>query len=939
MLEKIRFDFGSGKAVDGFVKVTGNTIFSDTLGYGIEEPAAAVSRKKGSRLVARDFLLFEENIFKVRLKNGTYRIRLYSGDYEDIGDVMTFFYANGQEMKFWIHEETVVVNEIVVDITDEVLEIKAGKGKHVCLNALEIAPKLELEGVDVSVRIFAEAKNQSVTLSWDSVDGASLYRVTRKSMSNCVVDRDMIIADLEWKDCDVDLCQRYEYTVTPMDDYRFEIAKAALKEVYVTDGGAVTGEIKDLSAVSAEKSVSLKWKGFEDAVCFRIYKKPPYGLSKLIATVKECEYIDSEVVTCVPFTYKVEAVTTSGASVAEVVSDVAAEPIKPWMETLDRGLVAVKAEGGIFVSWRVNAYEYDKELGFLVYRNGERLTEKPVTECGCYLDKDGKPGDTYTVKAVKGGKAEREGASVVAAEHEYLAIPLDKPEPYTTPDGNTYEYFAGDVMPADVDGDGEYEFVIKWLANPKDNSHKGYTGVYYVDAYKMNGKKLWRINLGVNIRVGAHYAQIMVYDFDHDGKVEIICKTADGTTDSKGTVIGDANADYRNKDGFIIEGPEYLSLFDGATGELLDTVDYDPPRGNVIEWGDSWGNRVDRFLAGVAYLDGETASAVMCRGYYDIGCPTNLVAYDVIDKKLVKRWKFLADKDHNIEFTAQGNHHLAVGDVDGDGKDEIVYGSMAVDHDGTGMYSTRLGHGDYMHLGKFMPHSEKLDYFQIHEEFEAEYGYEVHNPATGEILWGKNTGRDTGRGMCAKIDPRYVGNQVWAIGEELYTFDGKLITENVPKTCKFTVWWDGDLLRELLDYKRDADNPHNGRPLVYKWDWENEKLDTIFSPGDAKAIRETNGTPSLQADILGDWREELLFTNDDSTELRIYTATTPTEHRFYTLMHDHLYRLSIAWQNTAYNMPPHTGFYIGPEMEEPPVPKSKYVRGENIPEFTEEIEE
>lgn len=370
---------------------------------------------------------------------------------------------------------------------------------------------------------------------------------------------------------------------------------------------------------------------------------------------------------------------------------------------------------------------------------------------------------------------------------------------------------------------------------------------------------------------------------------------------------------------------------------LLDTVPYEPPRGNVRDWGDSWGNRVDRFLACVAYLDGVNPSAVMCRGYYDQGCPTVLAAYDLVDKKLKQKWVFRADKNQNIEYTAQGNHNLGVGDTDGDYMDEIVYGGMAVDHDGAGMYSTGLGHGDGMHLGKFMPHEKGLNFFGIHEDADAELGYEVRDPGTGEIKWGRFTGRDTARGMCAKIDPRYEGNQVWARDEALFTFDGKRIRDEAPETCKFPVWWDGDLLRELLDYNPDKDIWQNGRPKILKWDWQKNELKTIFEPDGATAIPGTKGTPCLLADILGDWREELLYTNDSSTELRIYTSTCLTEHKFYTLMHDHVYRLSVAFQNTAYNSPPHTGFYIGDDMEKPPLPLSNYVRGEDLPEFTEEI--
>ena len=328
---------------------------------------------------------------------------------------------------------------------------------------------------------------------------------------------------------------------------------------------------------------------------------------------------------------------------------------------------------------------------------------------------------------------------------------------------------------ADVDGDGEYEIILRWDANGKDNSHKGYTGNVYLDAYKLNGKKLWRIDLGVNIRAGSHYTQFMVYDLNNDGCAELVCKTADGTVDGVGNVIGDKDADYRNKDGFIIEGPEYLTMFRGTDGAAMDTVMYDPPRGNVADWGDSWGNRVDRFLACIAYLDGENPSVIMCRGYYDQGRPTNLVAYDVVDNKLAKRWAFRADNDQNREYTYQGNHNLGVGDVDGDGRDEIVYGSMAVDHDGKGMYSTGLMHGDCINVGKFSPDTPGLDCFQIHEEADAELGFEAHDPATGEIKWGRFTGRDTTRGLCAKIDPRYRGNQCWVMDDGLYTMDGQLI--------------------------------------------------------------------------------------------------------------------------------------------------------------------
>jgi fibronectin type 3 domain-containing protein len=944
MNNKFKFDFGISTPCNGFIKITGDTLYDHDLGYGIEKKAEAVIREIGEKVFARDLLKFSENSFKVKLENGIYNVRIYTGDYGDEGDVTTRFDINGTEVEFWIREKLVLQRDVTVEVTNSFLSVIALKGKYPCINAIEIAPKYTSDTLTINVDVTALVDKQFVTLSWDKADVASGYKVIRKNMQNNERDKIEKITTTSWTDYDVSLCENYEYTVAPMDDFDFVSESAVTLPVYLVDGGEVAEKIANIEASETENSVALSWTPIKKALYYNVYKKAPYGLSKKIASTTEASYVDNEVITSVEFIYSVEAITTSGATERiEITNKVVAKPTKRMMETLDRGLVAIKTEDGIFLSWRLNGYEYDKNIDFLLYRNGERITKDPITDSTNYLDKDGVPNDEYTVKAVKDNKVERTGYTTKALETPYIPIALDKPEPFTTPDGNTYEYTAYDISVADLDGDGEYELVLKWMANPKDNSHKGYTGVYYIDAYKLNGTKMWRINLGVNIREGHHYCQLMVYDFNNDGKAEVICKTADGTIDGIGNVIGDINADYRNKDGFILEGPEFLTVFNGETGAIIDTVDYDPPRGNVREWGDSWGNRVDRFLACVAYLDGVNPSVVMCRGYYDHGCPTVLVAYDLIDNKLVKRWKFLANKDQNIEYTNQGNHHLGVGDVDGDGLDEIVYGAMAVDHDGKGMYSTGLGHGDAINLGKFTTKTESLDFFQIHEHSDAEYGYEVRNPATGEILWGKFTGRDTGRGLCAKIDPRYEGNQVWVKGDkELYTFDGEVICNSAPETIRFAIWWDGDLLRELLDYEMTdierKETPGTGTPKIYKWNWEASKLETILNPVGTYCMRATNGTPCIQADIFGDWREEVIWPNEDSTELRIYTTSHLTDHKFYTLMHDPVYRLGVAWQNVAYNQPPHTGFYIGDEMEKPPVPMNEYVRGENIPDFQNNLQ-
>jgi hypothetical protein len=573
------------------------------------------------------------------------------------------------------------------------------------------------------------------------------------------------------------------------------------------------------------------------------------------------------------------------------------------MERLNRGLVAVRAGGGIYLGWRLFATDPD-DIAFHLYRDGVRIHDAPLRGSTNYLDRAGGLAATYELRAVVGGVEQpgRDRARVWARNH--LAIPLRRPEGGVTPDGAPYVYHANDASVGDLDGDGEYEIVLKWdPSNSRDNAHAGYTGRVYLDAYKLDGSFLWRIDLGVNIRAGAHYTQFIVYDLDGDGRAEVVCKTADGTVDGRGVVLGDGRADYRNPRGYVLDGPEYLTIFEGATGRALACAGYEPPRGRVSDWGDDYGNRVDRFLACVAYLDGRRPHLVMCRGYYT---RTVLVAYTWRGGRLSRVWTFdSADGRHGC-YAGQGCHSLSVADVDGDGRDEIVYGSAVIDHDGRGLYATGLGHGDALHVGDLDPDRPGLEVFQVHETPSA-CGVEMHDARTGEVLWGLPTTGDVGRGLCADIDPRHRGEECWAAGR-LYTCRGEPLGA-APPSVNFAVWWDGDLLRELLDHNR-----------IEKWDYVGQRLVPLLTADGCVANNGTKATPCLQADILGDWREEVVWRTADDRELRIYTTTELTPHRLYTLMHDPTYRLAVAWQNVGYNQPPHPGFYLGDGMAAPPRP-------------------
>ena len=646
---------------------------------------------------------------------------------------------------------------------------------------------------------------------------------------------------------------------------------------------------------------------------------------------------------------------TSVASIPVLTSyaDTNSTTEKRVMEKLDRGTVAVKTNGGVYLSWRLLGTESLTNQAFDIYRDSEKIYTTGEHDATCYTDSKGTADNKYTV-VPKGEAIDKTEAVDVWTTNTtykgrsvaYKDIAFKVPDGGKTPKDEEYTYTANDMSVGDLDGDGEYEYIVKWdPSNSKDNSVKGYTGNVYLDAYELDGTLLWRIDLGVNIRAGAHYTQYMVYDFDGDGKSEVILKTAPGSKDGEGNYVskagknitkGDDKKDYRNSSGLLMGkdgGPEYLTVFNGETGAAMQTVDFDPPRSILTssEWGDSYANRSERYLAAVAYLDGVHPSVVMTRGYYTY---VYAAAYTWDGTDLKEQWlstntpteanggtgctvKYAdgtSKNNTNKTLYAQGAHSVSVADVDNDGYDEIIFGSAVLDHDGTVLTYDGRGHGDAEHVSDF-DNDGKQEIFMAHEAGKHNdkiipYAVDIKR-YNGDIMLQAAQG-DIGRGIMDNVDDEYAlssGNLslFWSVAADgIYNQAGEKVG-NIPNTNgsnmeNFAVYWDGDLGRELLDGNKLVKySIKSGTERIYY----NSKNSTL--PGSINNSTKSNAC--LTADLFGDWREEIVLRYGDG--VRIYFSTIPTNYRLTTLMHDSQYRCAIAWQNVGYNQPPHTSYYIG----------------------------
>lgn len=631
------------------------------------------------------------------------------------------------------------------------------------------------------------------------------------------------------------------------------------------------------------------------------------------------------------------------------------------MEKLDRVLIAIKTDGGVYLSWRLFDSEdnifgsADKNVSFNVYRDGKKISE--VATKTNYVDST--VGTNYSVAPVINGVEGEKCDAVTVYNNSYFDIPLLKPDDETIydPSGNelaTYSFFPADCSTGDVDGDGEYEIIVKWTSSEHDVGSPGdpaYSGTVHLAAYKLDGTKLWKndIALGKNVYSSAHTVQFLVYDFDGDGKSEVMCQTSLGSKDGQGKYVSNAaqtdeeikaitdeensTADYRGY-GRITEGKEFLTVFNGETGVAMDTINLPTTRGseNGVDYGDDFGNRSNRFVSDIAYLDGEKPYAIYLRGYYfgrNGKQRTSIAGISWDGTALSPTYRFDTQKgqdgyyDGAYQYVGNGNHNCTVADVDNDGKDEFITGALCMevndDNEFRPKWCTYLQHGDALHIGNYDPTHTGFEFFTVHEDsgtnslsgndITLDFGMSVIDAETGNIMFHEGASADTGRGVMANVG---AGGyyQIWSAknsarqsnGGTDFTTATSLTGRNTP-SMNFRIFWDGDLYDNLLD----------GANIT---DWNGRNMSNIFSARnyDCVSINGTKANPSLQADLFGDWREEVVYPTSDGTALRVFSTTDTTDYKIKTLMQDPVYRSGVAAEQTAYNQPPHVGFYMGKEV-------------------------
>ena len=631
------------------------------------------------------------------------------------------------------------------------------------------------------------------------------------------------------------------------------------------------------------------------------------------------------------------------------------------MEKLDRGLIAIKTDGGVYLSWRLFDSEdnifgsADKNVSFNVYRDGKKISE--VATKTNYVDST--VGTNYSVAPVINGVEGEKCDAVTVYNNSYFDIPLSKPDDETIydPSGNelaTYSFFPADCSTGDVDGDGEYEIIVKWTSHERDVGTPAYSGTVHLAAYKLDGTKLWKndIELGKNVYSSAHTLQFLVYDFDGDGKSEVRCQTSLGSKDGQGKYVSNAaqtdeeikaitdkensTADYRSSSGVITKGEEFLTVFNGETGAAMDTISLPTTRGseNGVDYGDDFGNRSNRFVSDIAYLDGEKPYAIYLRGYYfgrNGKQRTSIAGISWDGTALSPTYRFDTQKgqegyyDGAYQYVGNGNHNCTVADVDNDGKDEFITGALCMevndDNEFRPKWCTYLQHGDALHIGNYDPTHTGFEFFTVHEDsgtnslsgndITLDFGMSVIDAETGNIMFHEGASDDTGRGVMANVG---AGGyyQIWSAknsarqsnGGTDFTTATSLTGRNTP-SMNFRIFWDGDLYDNLL----------NGANIT---DWNGRNMSNIFSAGnyDCVSINGTKANPSLQADLFGDWREEVVYPTSDGTALRVFSTTDTTDYKIKTLMQDPVYRSGVAAEQTAYNQPPHVGFYMGKEVFE-----------------------